>query len=112
MRRFAALVALLIAPFVVAGDFYLQTVASTSPTSAASTVLTPSIQHSVQCDAPARYRTCALSTCTATSNDMLLDTNKIYDVGLDSDSKYIAVLASTGTANCRIYRVNPRTLPE
>lgn len=114
MRLFCfALVAalVLVPPPAPASDFYDQTVTSTG-TSASSTALAGGVQYAMQCDAASRYRACERATCTATTNDLMLAANEVLDIALESAFTRIAVISVSGTANCRLYRVHPRTLPE
>lgn len=101
----------LVPPPAPAADFYDQTVQSTG-TSASSTALVGGKQYAMQCDAAARYRACERATCTATTNDALVEAGKMFDIPLSTDMTRIAVISVSGTANCRLYTVNPRTHPE
>ena len=100
----------------LASDTYSQTVTSTG-TSAAGTALCTTasgcggMQIAIRCDANAYYKFCLTSSCTATTNDQLAQSGTIYDVLLASSDRYPAVISVSGTANCRIYKVVPATLP-
>lgn len=70
----------------------------------------------VQCDgAPMRYRTCATSSCTATSTDLQLDVApKAYDVlmgGAGTCHHYFSFLQTGDAGTCVIVPVSPRTIP-
>ena len=111
LSMIAAVCLALASPPAPAADIYLETITSTG-TSTSSTALAGGQQFALQCDAAARYRACERATCTATTNDMRLAANEVMDVVLKTGWTRIAVIRESGTANCRLYSVNPRTLPE
>ncbi len=111
MKKLAFLVALFgFAAF--AGDKYKFTLASTSPTADISNtsteVLTAGGTYAVQCDAAAHIKTSTGGTA-ATTNDVKLAVDQLYDVDLLGGEVRISALAVSGTANCRVFQVNKRS---
>ena len=111
------LMLLLLLPLVaLASDTYSQTVTSTGTSAAGTALCTNStgcggMQIALRCDANAYYRFCNTSSCTATTNDQLAQSGTIYDILMASTDRYPAVISVSGTANCRVYKVVPATLP-
>ena len=94
-----------IAGLAYAGDDYAgQTVTSTG-TNACSTALTTMTKYSVQCDAAARIHLSTDGvTDVATTNDVKVGADVLYDVPTTGNQKYICVISVSGTANCKLYR--------
>lgn len=129
----AALVTIGAAKVAEAADYYNQTV--TTPADggfAVSTELGEGVQYALQPTADVHYKPCERDTrspdgnyffpdagpvpgsCRASTNDMRVQAEKILDVPLPNGSKYMGFMPADGGASVqiRIYRVNPRTLPQ
>lgn len=103
-----ALAVLALTAAALASDRYLFTLSSTNPTAATnnntSQVIAVNSYVAVQCDAAAYVKPSAGGTA-ATTNDVKLAADQLYDIGLRSNELRVSVLAVSGTANCRVFGV-------
>ena len=111
MRRLM-LAACLVALPVSAGERYLGTIVATTTRNNTTTAVPFSIpasgKLSVQCDAAAYVTVCtALASCTATTtNGIKLAADQLFTTSTPSSAAgagYVAAVAVTGTANCRVF---------
>ena len=112
MRKLAvagvALAALLFSLPARADDLHVGTLVATTSVNNATTAtpftLTFAARISVQCDATAYVKAVSSATgAVTTANGVKLAADQLYDVDLEANQKWIAAIASSGTANCKVF---------
>ena len=86
-----------------AGDDYQQTVAYTG-TAACSTILRPKAKYAVRCTTDCHVKVTVLAaTSTATTNDVKLLADKLYDLPTTANQRYICAIQASAGGNALIY---------
>lgn len=102
MKKYTTLIALL-SLAALAGDDYVATVAYTG-TAACSSALRPKKKYAVRCTTDCYVRvTNNTSAATATSNNVKLLADKLYDLPTTSDQVYICAIQVASGGNALIY---------
>lgn len=91
-----------------AADVWKATIQSTG-TSTVSGWVAANDQYMLQCDAAAYYRTCATVSCTAVATDAKISAGEAFDVVMPREHEYLAIISVSGTANCQLFSVIPKT---
>ena len=92
-----------------AGDRLLGTIVATTTKNNSDTATPFTVQAgariSVQCDAAAHVATATGTTCTATTSNVKVGADQLYDTSVTASGTTgcVAAVAVTGTANCRVY---------
>lgn len=100
---------------VLASDIRLEAIVTSGSSQANATALQPGYEYVLQCTADTRYRTCATSSCTAVSTDLLIPAGTGLIVVMPSvaeagvDHSWLAIIATSST--CQLYSSIPRLSP-
>lgn len=97
---------------VQAEDIRLQALVSAGAT-ITSTAVPGGGQYALVCSAESHYRVCERSTgCAAVVTDMTVAANVPFDLclaGTSNVGRFVAIIPTTGSATCQLYRVAPKT---
>jgi hypothetical protein len=101
MKKLALLT--LLAALALAGDDYQQTVAYTG-TAACSTILRPKAKYAVRCTTDCHVKVTVLAaTSTATTSDVKLLADKLYDLPTTANQRYICAIQVSAGGNMFVY---------
>lgn len=101
MKKILAIIALFSA-VALAGDDYVATVAYTG-TAACSAALKPKAKYAVRCTTDCHVRVTNSTSITATTNNVKLLADKLYDTPTTATQTYICAIQSSASGNMFIY---------
>lgn len=91
-----------------ADDTWMYTLRATTTAAGCTAQLRQHITYSVQCDQAtyvATHKDGFDGGTAATNLNVYIDAQKLYDVVVNSDAKYICVLGATATTTCQVYQL-------
>lgn len=102
MKKLAFILLSLLAGVCLAGDDYVATVAYTG-TAGCSSELRPKAKYAVRCTTDCHVRVTSSASIVATTNDVKLLADKLYDVPTTATQRYLCAVQVSSGGNMLIY---------
>lgn len=102
MKKLSLLISALLASVSYAGDDYVATVAYTG-TAACSSALRPKAKYAVRCTTDCHVKVTTSTSITATTNDVKIAADKLYDLPTTKDQLFICAIRASADGSVLIY---------